>query len=80
MGSRWSFIRPYWTVAEGLKLNGSVFNDTFNKGCDLKLGSRLAILSSARKTYIGSVLFRASAFTGAQLASREPAVIGRFGP
>ena len=32
------------------------------------------------KTYIGSVLFRASAFTGAKLVSGVPAVIGRFGP
>ena len=38
------------------------------------------LLASASKTYIGSVLFRASAFTGAQLASGVPAVIGRFGP
>ena len=30
--------------------------------------------------YTGSVLFRASAFTGAKLASGVPAVIGRFGP
>ena len=37
-------------------------------------------LASASKTYIGSVLFRASAFTGAKLASGVPAVIGRFGP
>ena len=31
------------------------------------------------KTYIGSVLFRASPFTGAKLASGVPAVIGSFG-
>ena len=30
--------------------------------------------------HIGSVLFRASAFTGAKLASGVPAVIGHFGP
>ena len=34
----------------------------------------------ASTTYIGSVLFRASAFTGAKLASGVPAVVGRFGP
>ena len=34
----------------------------------------------ASKTYIGSVLFRDSAFTGAKLASGVPAVIGHFGP
>ena len=33
----------------------------------------------ASKTYIGSVLFRASAFTGAKFASGVPEVIGRFG-
>ena len=38
------------------------------------------LLVSASKTYIGWVLFRASAFTGAKLASGVPAVIGRFGP
>ena len=38
------------------------------------------LLASASKTYIGSVLFRASAFTGAKLASGVPAVIGHFGP
>ena len=36
------------------------------------------LLASASKTYIGSVLFRASAFTGAKLASGVPAVIGHF--
>ena len=34
----------------------------------------------ASKIYIGSVLFRASAFTGAKLASGAPAVIGHYGP
>ena len=37
------------------------------------------LLVSASKTYIGSVLFRASAFTGAKLASGIQAVIGGFG-
>ena len=37
-------------------------------------------LASASNAYIGSVLFRASAFIAAKLASGEPAVIGRFGP
>ena len=37
------------------------------------------LLASASKTYIGSVLFRASAFTGAKLASGVLAVKGRFG-
>ena len=36
--------------------------------------------ASASKTYIGSVLFRASAFIDAKLASGVPAVIRRFGP
>ena len=41
--------------------------------------SQVVLLDSTSKTYTGSVLFRASAFTGAKLASGVPAVIGRFG-
>ena len=38
------------------------------------------LLASAGKTYIGSVLFRASALRGAKFASGVLAVIGLFGP
>ena len=38
------------------------------------------LLASASNTYIGSVLFRTSAFTGAKLASGVPGVTGRFWP
>ena len=36
--------------------------------------------SNKQDIYTGSVLFRASAFTGAKLASGVPTVIGRFEP
>ena len=49
--------------------------------CNVRVVTKLTIFSfhlliaSASKTYIGSVLFRASAFTGANLASGVPVVI-----
>ena len=57
-------------------------NMTFcNSGnLNMLLTSIVVLLASASKKYIGSVLFRASAFTGAKLASGVPAVIGCFGP
>ena len=44
------------------------------------LGFEIFSAGLGRGSYIGSVLFRASAFTGAKLASGVPAVMGHFGP
>ena len=53
---------------------------SYKLNLDYSVTTLFVLLASANKTYIGSVLFRASAFTGAKLASRVPAVIGCFGP